>query len=761
MSELKQRKRDRSNSPEKNIINTTNSNSKIVNQKNYDLYYDIAFYTLSLIAFITRAWLIHHPGEVVFVLFFINSSFDEVHFGKFASFYLRNEYYFDVHPPLGKLLLAGVGAIVGYDGHFLFDKIGDNYAEHNVPYLAFRLWSCLCGAAVIPVAFLILKEMGVSLVACCFGCILLIFDTALTTQSRLILLDSMLMLFCTLAIYFWIKFYKQRYSPFSLKWWFWLAMTGVGLALVLGVKLVGLFTVATVGIATLFDLWDLLDVNRKLPMKTFINHFSARALCLIVLPMMLYLVPFYIHFALLTKSGPGDAFMSLAFQEGLIGNSKTLGSTEIPLTSEVTIQHMGTNFYLHSHLHRYPLHHVDGKVSSQGQQVNGYGHSDQNSVWELEPIDPSLYPDTYPETGDELRYLRHGTLVRLKHKNTTSYLVTHDVASPLTTTNMEVTTFEGDQALERYNETIWRIDNAEDKEGKILSKKTSIKIINVQYNVALHTHPEQLPDWGFKMQEMNGNKKISEHSNNFLFQTVKHSTIPEIDMENLPTPKSTMSFLQKFVELQSKMIHHNNALTATHPYSSVPISWPFVIRGISFWEKKEGWKQIYLLGNPFAWWLCILGPLLYICMWVIDRVLLRRGIDDFGPAVRTYWDRSIGFMLLAWALHWFPFFLMGRMLFLHHYLPCYIFATITTTLLFDFLGRSFNRNLSSLAKQTRFYRWHGHQGSLGYHVVVITMSIVTVLFFWYFSPLCYGTGFPDVETLRTRKWFPTWDLQYA
>jgi dolichyl-phosphate-mannose-protein mannosyltransferase len=45
----------------------------------------------------------------------------------------------------------------------------------------------------------------------------------------------------------------------------------------------------------------------------------ARALCLIVVPILFYMAMFQIHFLILENSGDGDGFMSSEFQHTLGG----------------------------------------------------------------------------------------------------------------------------------------------------------------------------------------------------------------------------------------------------------------------------------------------------------------------------------------------------------------------------------------------------------------------------------------------------------
>ena len=85
-------------------------------------------------------------------------------------------------------------------------------------------------------------------------------------------------------------------------------------------KWVGFFTVALVGLHTLEDLWELWgDVT--MTKATYIRHWIARAICLIAVPVTIYIFSFALHFAILKKSGPGDAQMSSLFQANLEGTN--------------------------------------------------------------------------------------------------------------------------------------------------------------------------------------------------------------------------------------------------------------------------------------------------------------------------------------------------------------------------------------------------------------------------------------------------------
>jgi dolichyl-phosphate-mannose--protein O-mannosyl transferase len=83
--------------------------------------------------------------------------------------------------------------------------------------------------------------------------------------------------------------------------------------------------------------------------------------------------------------------------------------------------------------------------------------------------------------------------------------------------------------------------------------------------------------------------------------------------------------------------HHNNTAQNQHSYSSTPASWPWLRRGISYWQGAAEGKvaQVYLLGNPIVWWLALAG--LVLCLLAVLFYLLRekRGFRDLGDGDRT------------------------------------------------------------------------------------------------------------------------------
>jgi len=670
---------------------------------------------ITILAFITRFYRIDYPDEVVF---------DEVHFGKFASYYLQRTYFFDLHPPFAKLLIALVGYLVGYDGSFKFDNIGDSYIENHVPYIAYRSLSAIIGSLTVPVVYLTLKELNYSIPTAVFGAFLVLFDNAHIGETRLILLDATLIISVALSIYCYIRFYKeQAKKAYTRQWFTWLAATGISLSCVISTKYVGVFTFITIGFAVAIDLWNLLDIESGLTIRQFIRHFVARFYGLIVLPFVIYLFWFYVHFAILTKSGPGDNFMSAEFQETLGDSPLAKEAKDLNYYDVITFKHQATDALLHSHGYRYPLRYEDGRVSSQGQQVTGFIGEDVNNQWQILPV------TEFPEDKRTGKPVRVDDIVRLYHVNTDSYLLAHDVASPLYPTNEEFTTVDFETSQARFNETLFKLQAA-DKSSKgstIKTKASLLRLLHVDTTVALWTHDDvTLPDWAFHQLEVNGNKKIPDSTNTWFFDEI--IGLNDGRQFYVPKPVKEIPFFKKWWELQFTMFYQNNKLSSEHPFASDPITWPGSLSGVSFWTKNDTRQQIYFIGNLFGWWFEVVALAVFTGFFIAVKIVQQRNVHVLNETHKKQLF-NIGFLYIGYLSHYVFFFLMARQKFLHHYLPAHLIAAILSAAILEFLiGRGKTLN-----------------------IVLLVLSVLLISSFYLFAPITYGNIGLTVDQVKARE----------
>lgn len=492
--------------------------------------------------------------------------------------------------------------------------------------MAYRALPALLGSLTVPTVFLIMWESGYSLPACVLASGLVLFDNAHIGQTRLILLDATLVFFMATSVLCYIRFYKQRHLPFGRKWWKWLLLTGFSMSCVMSTKYVGAFIFVTIGAAVAIDLWGLLDINRKegsLDMITFGKHFGARAVGLIIIPFFFYLFWFQVHFAILSRSGPGDDFMTPEFQETLSDNFMHASALDILYYDQITIRHKDTKTYLHSHDEKYPLRYEDGRISSQGQQVTGYPFNDTNNVWEILPNTPNA------DGSHRGAAVQNHDVVKLRHVGTDTILLTHDVASPSFPTNQEFTTIALDLAADsRHNDTLFEIRIEQGKaKTPFRSKAGQFKLVHWPTKVAMWTHTKPLPEWAHKQAEINGNKNVAQPSNIWYVDEITNVEEDSPRLTKEPRKVKRLPFLKKYFELQRSMFAHNNALTSSHPYASLPFQWPFLLRGVSFWTQETTRQQIYFLGNPLGYWIASAVLAVFGGIWAADQLSLRRGVD--------------------------------------------------------------------------------------------------------------------------------------
>ncbi|EFN88395.1 protein O-mannosyltransferase 1 [Harpegnathos saltator] len=743
---VKSNKTNRSNSIESKKLLTKDA---IRARIRISLEIDLIAVILLITGICTRLYRLEEPRSIVF---------DELHYGRYVGLYMKKTFFFDSHPPLGKQLISAAAYLAGFDGQFKFDRIGSPYDE-AVPLYALRLIPAICGSLLIPTGYHLVLELGLRQWAAAIGGILLLLDNALLTQSRFILMESILMQFSLLGLLCILKFRKVMDQPTSVSWWIWLTLGTVNLTCALCVKYVGFYSMVLAIFLIARDYWSLLP-RRSLSNMVLWLHLLIRLVVLIVVISTVYLSIFYVHLAILSKAGPHDSVMTSAFQASLEGGlaSITKGQPlEVTHGSQITLRHTyGRACWLHSHSHMYPLRYPDGRGSSHQQQVTCYSFKDVNNWWIVKRPDRNDLVVTKPSEP-----IHHGDVIQLVHGITSRALNSHDVAAPMTPQSQEVSCYI-DYNVSMPAQNLWRVEIANrDQSGDAWHAiQSQVRLIHMHVNAefALKFSGRQLPDWGFNQHEVVADR-LADQSNSIWNVEEHRYTKSEdqkqrerelISAEMIPLQVTALSFWEKFAELQVKMLFSGQEGQNSHMYSSGPLEWPLMSRGIAYWVSNDSNAQVHLLGNLAIWYSGTTSVIVYSTLLVFYLMRRRRKCFDIAE---EEWEKFVNnaYVLLAgYFLHFLPFLFVERTLFLHHYLPAFVFKILLTAATIDHLYYLTEYILDS----------HRPWSVLLY--VLRCSTFVWVLFVIYvfkkFIVLSYGTLALSAKDVIRLRWKDTWDF---
>ncbi len=312
---------------------------------------------LTVLALVTRLWQLGQPHALVF---------DEVYFRQFAANYLNGHFFFDIHPPLVKLLFAGIGT--------LFHLSPEQIAAGDPGGLILRIMPALAGAALVPLVYIIVRQLGLGRRIAAFGALLVLCDNALLVESRFVLMDSLLLLVGMGALSSYLQLRKSK----GHRRWVWVIATAVLLGTLVSTKWTGLAVVGLIAVT-----WAIEGVLRKVNYRRLLGEAAA----VVAVIAGIYFGSFAVHFALLTHSGTGDAFMSEKFQSTLVGNPKYNSTATMPfwekfieLNTEMYTAQSSLNEVTHPYASRWyswpfeirPIYYWQGDTLKNGEQGNIY-----------------------------------------------------------------------------------------------------------------------------------------------------------------------------------------------------------------------------------------------------------------------------------------------------------------------------------------------------------------------------------------------------
>ena len=391
-----------------------------------------------------------------------------------------------------------------------------------------------------------------------------------------------------------------------------------------------------------------------------------------------------------------------------------------------------------------------------------------------------------------IQYIEDGSLIRLLHKSTSCFLHSHQTRSEVLNSQQEVSCYGAHRPIWFDSNDIWRVIIASkttlltkritslltefmvstnltirdanttlDSEKQLSSLYDTFLLQHVETGCYLRISPNRdLPEWGYGQRYIycDRTKRIDEHST-----WAVHLHRNDLIAHTMPSAKASkfqkMSFWNMFFELNKAMYRTNKAMIMDidkdDPLQSHPLTWPLLNQqGIRMTQWNEDSQRVYLIGNLAVYisiFIAIIQhPLLLFC----GLLLMQRRCEHHWLLNRKLW-LSYRLFFGGWCFHYFPFFIIGRVTYLHHYIPCIPFGILSfVTLLEVYLDAIFNSTSQRIQKQSKLLHFMSKVIEKLIYILLCVLFLTVYHIFLHCSTGMTGS----FENYKHLKWIDSWTV---
>lgn len=184
----------------------------------------------------------------------------------------------------------------------------------------------------------------------------------------------------------------------------------------------------------------------------------------------------------------------------------------------------------------------------------------------------------------------------------------------------------------------------------------------------------------------------------------------------------------------------------SHMYGSEPLEWPLMSKGIAYWVDKTSNAQIHLLGNIIIWYSGTAALFLYVGLLAAYLLRRQRLFYDLNENDWRKFQMAGELFFTGYLVHFLPFLFVERTLFLHNYLPAFLFKVLLLCFVVEHVAVVLRDCFSSKIISTL------------YSAAVLAWLAAIAWVFQRFLALSYGTTQLTADDILALRWKDTWDF---